>query len=197
MGKGPNRPDRAADARRAEAKGLGAFPEGDPMKKFLWGFVLGLLVVPGVGGIVALLGYVPVRATAEPPAVEGVVAQLALHRSVKRGAASLHNPLPAADATLLEGMKLYKNACDGCHGTADRRSEWGATDFYPRAPQFGTNSPRFSEAEIYWIVKNGIRYTGMGAAYSDLADEDIWKMAMFLSRLDDLPEGVRAKWHEK
>jgi mono/diheme cytochrome c family protein len=167
------------------------------MRKCAWGFILGLLVVPVLVGIGALLGYLPVRATAEPPFVEQVVARAALHRSVARGAAALRNTLPVNEANLLEGMKYYRNVCDGCHGGADTRSEWGMTSFYPRAPQFGIAAPPFSEPEIFWIVKNGIRYTGMAAAASDLGDDDIWKIAMFLSRLDALPEPVKARWHEK
>jgi mono/diheme cytochrome c family protein len=167
------------------------------MRKFAWGLLTGLLVVPCLGLVLALLGRVPVGATAVPPAWEAVVAQAALRRSVAREAGSLTNPLPVTEENLLTGMKYYRNACDGCHGSAAAPSEWGSTAFYPRVPQFGQAHPSLSEGEIFWVVKNGIRYTGMGAAASDMGDEDIWKIAMFLSRLGSLPPGVEARWREK
>jgi thiosulfate dehydrogenase len=167
------------------------------MKRFLWGFLLGLAAVPLAFFALAVLGRVPVAATSVPPALEAVLAHAALHRSVGHQSASLRNPLPATEANLLEGMKLYRNACDGCHGGADTRSDWGSKDFYPRVPQFGEAAPALSDSQVFWIVKYGIRYTGMAAASADMGDDDIWKIAIFLSRLNSLPQAVQAKWHEK
>jgi mono/diheme cytochrome c family protein len=167
------------------------------MKRYLWGVVTGLALPPLGFAVVASLGLVPTNATSDPPAVEATVATAALKRSIARQSSALKSPLPPTEENLAAGLKLYKNMCDGCHGGPAAPSDWGSKDFYPRAPQFGSHKPPYAESEIFYIVKNGIRYTGMGAVSSDVTDQDVWKLSLFLARLDALPQAVDAKWREK
>ena len=73
-------------------------------------------------------------------------------------------------------------------------SEWGREDFYPRVPQFAVASPRKPEWQLFWIVKHGVRYSGMGAWRHLMPDSTIWQVVGFLSRLDSLPPAVEAAW---
>src|SRR2546430_4502851 len=41
---------------------------------------------------------------------------------------------------------------------SEKKSIWGTSDFYPRVPQFGFDPPRLPDWQIYWVLKNGIRY---------------------------------------
>ena len=167
------------------------------MKRFVLGVITGLILGPLAFALVGALGRVPTNATADPPSLEATVAGAVLRRSIARQASGLASPVPVTEARLAAGLKLYKNMCDGCHGGPGAPSEWGTKDFYPRVPQFGSHKTPYTEAEIFYIVKNGIRYTGMGAVTSDVSDDDVWKIAAFLSRLDSLPKDVEAKWKEK
>jgi hypothetical protein len=47
---------------------------------------------------------------------------------------------------------------------------------------------------LFWVVKHGIRYSGMGAWGGLASDEKIWEVATFLSQLRNLPLDVRAEW---
>jgi len=49
--------------------------------------------------------------------------------------------------------------------------------FYPPAPNFVLSGTTFSEGEIFWIVKHGIRNTAMLAWGSLLTDEELWRVA--------------------
>src|SRR5262245_48766976 len=49
-------------------------------------------------------------------------------------------------------------------------------------------------AELFWIVKHGIRNTAMPAWGRQLSDEDIRQVVAFLKRLDPLPPAVAAEW---
>jgi mono/diheme cytochrome c family protein len=166
------------------------------MRKFVAGMIVGILVVPALLLGVILAGVFPVGATAEPPRLEKSLAGMALRRSVGHQAANLHNPLPANDETLLAGMRVFHSSCDGCHGTADTPSTSGMTEFYPRVPQFGLEPPTWTDSEMFWIAKQGIRYTGM-SANTDVPDEQLWQVATFLARLNSLPPSVAEKWHAK
>src|SRR5205085_6438582 len=162
------------------------------------GFVLGALIVMLVDPILAMLimvaGFWPIDATSQPPSAEAKIARLAFDASVSRAAPKLTNPLQSSSETLRAGMKFYQDNCAGCHGDAGKPSGWGTTSFYPRVPQFAKEPPDKPDWQLFWIVKNGIRYSGMGAWGGQASDEKIWEVATFLSHLKALPADVRAEW---
>ncbi len=167
------------------------------MRSFLLGLVLGIVLPPAIVAMFALTGRLSINAKDEPPHWEKRFMQSVVTRSVARQAPMRKNPYAATDENLIAGMKFFHTACDGCHGTADAKSAWGNGDFYPRVPQFGFDPPRLPDWQIYWVVKNGVRYSGMGASDPDMSEEQAWKVALFLSRLDSLPPAVEAEWRKK
>ena len=168
------------------------------MRNFLSGFVLGTLFLPAVVLSLAGTGRLPVVATENPPRWEQGLLHFALERSLARQVPQLQNPVAPTEENLLAGMKTFRDGCAGCHGEADKKSRWGTEEFYPRVPQFGFEPPRLSEAHIFWVIKNGVRYSGMGGngGTGGYSDEQIWKVASFLSRLNALPRNVAVEWHK-
>lgn len=165
------------------------------MRGFLLGILVGLLGLVLAALLTARLGLFSVNATEEPPAWEVRLARVALDASVARSAARLRSPVGSSDAELLAGMKLYRNNCAGCHGDAGRPSPWGTGGFYPRVPQFAESPPRKPDWQLFWIVRHGVRYSGMGAWGEDmLSDREAWEVVTFLSRLNALPPAVQAAW---
>lgn len=167
------------------------------MKNFLAGFLAGAIVlILGVLGYLGL-GFVDVRSDVS---VSGPLARLldsGIHSSVRRTAPKAQNPLPPGDETLIAGGKLYLNDCVGCHGEPGKPpSNFGAT-FYPPAPQFPVVGTRYSEAELFWVAKHGIRRTGMSAQGSSYKDESLWQIAAFISRFPNVPSRVLEKIQEK
>jgi mono/diheme cytochrome c family protein len=94
-------------------------------------------------------------------------------------------------------MKIFRANCAGCHGEFGHPSQWGTTGFYPRVPQFADVPPTLSAPEMFFVVKNGIRYTGMGAWDGMLSDGEIWQVVTFLNNLKSLPEPVATEWTAK
>jgi mono/diheme cytochrome c family protein len=154
----------------------------------------GMLIVPAVAWVLAWLGAWSVDATAPPPAWERAIARMALDASVARRAPRISSPMQPTAEHLLAGMKAYRDNCAGCHGIAAHPSEWGSEDFYPRVPQFAVAPPRRPESQLFWIVKHGVRYSGMGAWRHLMPDSTIWQVVALLSRLDSLPPAVDAAW---
>jgi mono/diheme cytochrome c family protein len=169
------------------------------MGKFLAGLVLGMLLVPAIFLIFALTGRLSIAANFAPPAWERTLAWMALQKSIARQAPEQKNPVAPTEENLLAGMKLFRDGCEGCHGGGLKKSRWGSEEFYPRVPQFGFEPPEISEAQIFWVAKNGIRYSGMGGnpAEGGYSDEQMWKLATFLSHLKSLPPRVAAEWQKK
>jgi mono/diheme cytochrome c family protein len=165
------------------------------MRKFLAGLIVGILVTPVAYLTLALTGRLSVAANAEPPRWEKTLAWIALQKSIKRQAPEQKNPIAPTEENLLAGMKLFVDGCAGCHGTASKKSQWGTGNFYPRVPQFGFAPPELTEAQIFWVVKHGIRYSGMGGDDGG-KEENMWKLATFLTRLKVLPPRVEAEWQK-
>jgi len=162
--------------------------------RFLTGFLLGVLALPALGVAIGFRGALPIAATTLPAEWETRLADRAVRASLAREAEWLKNPHEMTDETLLAGLKLYRNGCAGCHGDRGQPSHWGARNFYPPAPQFVERPPTLSAPQMFLAVKHGIRYSGMGGWDGEMADDDIWRVASFLSRLDSLPPRVTEAW---
>jgi mono/diheme cytochrome c family protein len=162
--------------------------------RFLVGFLLGVVALPALLVAFGFRGVLPIAATTLPPEWETRVASRSVTASLVREAEWLKNPLPATDETLLAGLKIYRNSCAGCHGDVGQPSRWGARNFYPPAPQFVEKPSTLSAPQMFLAVKHGIRYSGMGGWDGEIPDDDIWRVASFLSRLDSMPPRVAEAW---
>jgi mono/diheme cytochrome c family protein len=169
------------------------------MRRWLSAWLLGVLTLPILGLGLAWLGMLPARASGPAPAWESALAQMALHNYVRRHAPQVTSPIAPTEENLVAGMKIFRDACAGCHGDVSVPSSYGAS-FRPNVPQFAQRSPRLPEYQLFWIIKHGVRYSGMSAwdrqwDNNELtSDRNIWTVALFLSRLDSLPPAVDAKW---
>jgi len=158
-------------------------------------FLAGLVFPSLLFLLLGLAGLVPVAATSEPSGLEVGTARLFVHRALDREARKVVVPQPPTEAvTLLQGLRTYRRNCAGCHGKYGARSRWGTTSFYPRVPQFADEGSMLSPAQMFVVVKHGIRGTGMGAWEVNLEDEEIWPVVWFLQRLRALPPEVEQEW---
>jgi mono/diheme cytochrome c family protein len=160
------------------------------MKNYLAGSLCAIIFLATTLAAYLGLGFMEVAADQRPSVREASFMTASLQASVRRRAPQIQNPMAHSDDTLIAGGKLYLNDCVGCHGEPGQPpSDFGAT-FYPPAPQFPSAGTHFSEAQIFWVAKNGIRMTGMypqGASYSD---SQLWSLAAFISRARNLPPVV-------
>jgi mono/diheme cytochrome c family protein len=120
-----------------------------------------------------------------------------LHTALAREVTGLHAPFPASEETLLGGLKIFRANCAGCHGDFGQPSAWGTNGFYPRVPQFADAPSSLRAEEMFLVVRNGIRYSGMGAWKDLMSEDDTWRVVIFLSNLKSLPPSVRAAWEAK
>ena len=177
------------------------------MAKFFLGFLVGVLALPAAILIVARLGLLPIRSNTSPSRWESVLATMTLSASAKRQAPHIQNPIAPTEENLMAGMKLFKDDCAGCHGTPNTASaNERNVVLYPNAPQFALHLPQKPDYQLFWLVKGGIRYTGMcawggqfapDASGKDVSDEKIWTAVTFLTHLQSLPPSVEAEWRKK
>jgi mono/diheme cytochrome c family protein len=164
------------------------------MRNFILGIVvtIAVLVIGGLG--LALLGFLPTRANVTPAEMEDHIAMSALDNSVERHAPRLNNPVPPTDENLIDGLKIFTMNCAGCHGGIDRQPSVFGKSFYPPAPNLILHPPDDAEWHVFYVVRNGVRYTGMPAWDKTLSEPDMWKVTAFLTRVEKLPPAVQDYW---
>ena len=94
-----------------------------------------------------------------------------------------------------EGLRHYHPMCRLCHGAPGYEREEFARGLYPGAPDLASEKIQqgWNDAELYWIVKNGLKMTGMPSFGVTHDDEEIWGLVAFLRRLAALqPSEYRA-----
>ena len=159
------------------------------MKQFCLGVLSAVVAFSLLTFTYLWLGLAEVRTDVGPPRLESSLMQMAVHASVRRHAPELRNPIEPTDANLISGAKMYLDECSGCTGTPGRTPKW-TNSLIPPAPQFAVTGTAYSEAQIFWVAKHGIRRTGMfGNGVWD-SDQKLWTMAAYVCRMRDLSPAV-------
>lgn len=160
------------------------------MKSFLrfLGAVAVVILVPiGVGAIFVYSGSYNVAATiGHTKPVEQVFRTLMM-RSVVAHARHLTPPVnfdPEDRALGERAAGHYEMMCRTCHGAPGKKPDpW---QLYPPSPDLADalRVTHWSDAEVFWIIKNGIKDTGMSAFGGSHSDEDLWALTAFVRQLE-------------
>jgi mono/diheme cytochrome c family protein len=122
-----------------------------------------------------------------PSGEETAMANLAKDVVIPLEAGNKKNPLPETDEVLSQGQQVFLESCALCHGSDGRGDTYIGRSMYP--PAMDMNSPHvqhWSAAELFWIIRNGVRLTGMPSWQSSISDNDTWKLARFIHNLPRL-----------
>jgi thiosulfate dehydrogenase len=164
-------------------------------RPFLLGMLATVLVLGVAGFLMVTLGLMSVTAQTKPGPMERWASRTALKATIRRESAGLHDPLAENDANLAAGVKLYAANCVVCHGAADQKASLLAQGLYIKAPLLAKDGVEDDpEAETYWKVAHGIRFTAMPTFEKRLTDTQMWQLAQFLKHMDKLPPAVDADW---
>lgn len=87
-------------------------------------------------------------------------------------------------ALVMKGAGHYATACAPCHGAPGKQPF--IKGMTPRPPNLQEKADRWKDEELFWIVKHGIKFTGMPAWQAQDRDDEIWAMVDFLKTLPAL-----------
>lgn len=161
------------------------------MKNFVLGLIIGAFLLTLFAALYLRLGFAEVRGDLPPGKLETSLMTAAVHASVRRRAPEMPNPVAPTNDNLISGGKLFINGCSGCHGRAGS-SEDSSSSLFPPVPQFHKVGTAYSESQIFWVAKHGIRRTGMFANGQWNSDQELWLMAAYIKRMRELPPEVQA-----
>ena len=146
-----------------------------------------LILVLGAG-VVIYSGVYDVAATAPHWPATAWLLETARARSIKALAAGIAVP-PGLDdpAKTIIGVEHYAAHCAVCHGAPGVPRGDIAQGLYPPPPDLAKTAPLYTPAELFWVVKHGIKMTGM-PAWSDHSDDELWATVGFLEKLPGMSE---------
>ena len=144
------------------------------------------VVAASLGLLFVWLGLVSISASTQhwPPAKWFL--HFAMREAVQTQARGIEAP-PLDDARLLaQGAGAYAYSCATCHGAPGQSPELFASVMIPPAPPLPALIADWNARELFWIVKNGIKYTAMPAWPSPLRDDEVWAIVALLKQLPAL-----------
>jgi mono/diheme cytochrome c family protein len=133
-----------------------------------------------------------------PPAIEAIVARRIRSIAIPSGAKSRVSPYARDQAAWVEGARHFQDHCAVCHGDdGSGKSEIGR-NLYPKAPDMRMrDTQRLTDGELYFIIMNGIRYTGMPGWEGEHTPAETWKLVSFIRRLPSLTPDDLEKVHDE
>ena len=159
------------------------------------GTVLLLIFVVAIGLLAAVAVSIlhdGLSAKAQPSALETAIARTARKMAAPSSAHNQKNPVADAPAVQREARLHFADHCAICHGNDGSGDTMIGHGLYPKPPDLrATATQNLSDGDIFWIIENGVRLTGMpafGGAGSEHDHDvaDTWKLVRFIRHLPAL-----------
>jgi cytochrome c553 len=149
-----------------------------------WLTVVGLAVMLSLGGFaVAVSGLMPLRASTGHWAVTRWLLVFSKERSIVTHSALIDAPPLDGRARLVRGAAHYDRGCSPCHGSVLGRIPRVAEAMLPPPPYLPPRVSRWSPAQLFYLVKHGLKFTGMPAWPAAGRDDEVWDVVAFLRAL--------------
>jgi len=123
----------------------------------------------------------------KPSTVEAALANMAKDIVIPIETEDLKNPLPNNPQVASQGQQIFLQSCAICHGTDGHGQTTLGQGMYP--PVMDLTSPHvqhWDDSEMFWIVQNGVRMTGMASWKGAISPDDTWKLVIFIHQLPEL-----------
>lgn len=155
-------------------------------RKHARGAVAAVLALALLGFVVVWTGLYNVAASRGHWAIVEWALSFGMRNSVETRALPIKPPPLDNENMVHLGAAHFDHGCAPCHGAPGKSPNPIAQSALPSAPDLAGSSARWKDRELFWIVKHGIKYTGMPAWVSQNRDDEVWAMVAFLKALPRL-----------
>jgi mono/diheme cytochrome c family protein len=159
-----------------------------------------LLLVAAAALSVVWMLHAGVSTRREPSAIERFIALRLRHLAIPASARERVDPLPASPDVIQEGLEHFADHCAICHANDGSGDTEIGRGLYPKAPDMRKEATQsLSDGELFYIIQNGVRFTGMPAWGSDPeapagqgephGEDDNWELVRFIRHLPKIGRG--------
>lgn len=150
-----------------------------------------------VGGAVVYIGLYDVSATSQHTAPVYHLLEASLRRSVKLRTSGMEVPALEDPDRTVRGFRHFRAHCVQCHGAPGVAPQPFALGLTPAPASLVEAARQWPAAEAYWIIRNGIKMSGMPAWRYRLSDEEIWDIVAFMKVLPALSPADYQSWDRR
>jgi mono/diheme cytochrome c family protein len=125
----------------------------------------------------------------QPTSIEALLARSARRLAVPADARAQANPQPDSPEVLADARAHWADHCASCHANNGSGDTEMGRNLYPRAPDMRAPATQnLSDGELFFVIQNGVRLTGMPAWGSGTAHDaaDSWKLVRFIRHLPEV-----------
>ncbi|SFA73360.1 Cytochrome c553 [Rhizobium sp. NFR07] len=145
-----------------------------------------VILLPLLGLGVGWSGLMSVRASTGHWAITDWFLHWVMRNSVATRVAFVDTP-PLDDPALIPGAAgHFETGCATCHGSPAQAAPASVLAMLPPPPDLKKVVLEWTDAELFEIVKHGVRFTGMPAWPTQSRDDEVWSMVAFLRKLPDM-----------
>lgn len=158
------------------------------MSRGNWIFLTIVIVIALIAAAAVSLLHDGVSSRAKPTALEVMMAREARHMAIPKSARKVQNTVPDTPENVRDARLHFADHCAICHANDGTGDTLFGRNLYPKPPDLRQQQTQdLSDGEIFWIIENGVRFTGMpafGGAHG--TEEDSWKLVRFIRHLPQL-----------
>jgi mono/diheme cytochrome c family protein len=134
-------------------------------------------------------------ARVNPSVLEIMMARQLRHMAIPTSARKLQNPATDTPETLRDARLHFADHCAICHANDGSCDTPFGRSLYPKPPDLRRDqTQKLTDGEIFWIIENGVRFTGMPAfGGGHDSQEDSWKLVRFIRHLPQLTAEERVE----
>ena len=156
------------------------------MKIIIWSIVVVLALIVIIGATIAFGGFYDISAMHEEGKMRAWLFSTVMDNSVERRARGIEIPALGDSAQVAEGFEHFNEMCVTCHGAPGVQKSETGEGLNPKAPDLAKAALDWNDAELFWIIKNGVRMTGMPAFGPTHGDDKIWAIVAFVRKTEKM-----------
>jgi cytochrome c553 len=152
-------------------------------RSFVYGVLAAFAAAVLLGAAFILSGVYNVAASARHFYLTEWFLELTLSRSIDTQSAGIDVPNLSHPELVRLGARHFVSGCQPCHAGPGLEPSPIAQGMYPAAPPLGDNVRGWKDRELFFIIRHGLKYTGMPQWSGDARGDEVWAMVAFVRQL--------------
>ncbi len=159
---------------------------GHKAKRWIFRIAAFALVAAFGGFLFSASGIMPIKASSGHWAITAWLLNFTMRRSVITHSLGIDVPQLDDHGLVVKGATHYEFGCRSCHGGPHLPQPVIAGHMTPHPPHLPPEIPKWQPEELFYIVKHGVKFTGMPAWPAQQRDDEVWAVVAFLLKLPNL-----------